>query len=244
MALSRRRAQNKRIEPQFSLPTFGVQQKLGVAFTVLVLGLIITLLYIVESRYRTSIVAQVEKRGATIAEQLAAVSRNALMTYDWIALIQDVNNVSRDPDVLYALILQRDGEPVAESKDPSFLGNPLLPEHVSQKAIETLETLVQYIPKGVNVPSDYYDVAVPILTAKGQKWGTARVALSLQEMHAEIRKTRLWIVLVGGIGGALSLVAVAWLAGRIASPIQDLTEGTQAVARGMKSQSWPVTLTI
>ncbi len=153
MALSRRRAQNKRIEPQFSLPTFGVQQKLGVAFTVLVLGLIITLLYIVESRYRTSIVAQVEKRGATIADQLAAVSRNALMTYDWIALIQDVNNVSRDPDVLYALILQRDGEPVAESKDPSFLGNPLLPEHVSQKAIETLETLVQYIPKGVNVPS-------------------------------------------------------------------------------------------
>jgi two-component system sensor histidine kinase AtoS len=88
--------------------------------------------------------------------------------------------------------------------------------------------------------SDAYDVAAPILAPDGQKWGTVRVGLSLQRMHVEIHKTHLWIILVGGIGGALSLLAVAWLARRIAAPIQDLTEGTQAIARGDLQHVIPV----
>jgi len=81
MVFPRQREQNPWIETQFILPAFGLQRKLLVAFTVLVLGLIISILFVVESRYRTSIVAQVRKRGATIAKHLAAVSRNSLMTY-------------------------------------------------------------------------------------------------------------------------------------------------------------------
>jgi two-component system sensor histidine kinase AtoS len=90
------------------------------------------------------------------------------------------------------------------------------------------------------MPSDAYDIAAPILSPDGQKWGTVRVGLSLQNMHAEIRKTHLWIALVGGIGGVLSLSAVTWLAGRIAAPIQELTEGTQAMARGDLEHVIPV----
>jgi PAS domain S-box-containing protein len=219
---------------------FGLQRKLLVAFTVLVLGLIISLLVVIESRYRASLVAQVEKRGATIARHLAAVSRNSLMTYNWTALVQDAKNMSHDSDVLYAIILQHDGQVVAHSERPDLQHSSLPLEPLNQRALESLTILTQYVPMGPEMVSDAYDVAAPILAPDGQKWGTVRVGLSLQSMHAEIRKTHLWILLVGGIGGALSLLAVAWLAGRIAAPIQDLTEGTQAIARGDLQHVIPV----
>jgi PAS domain S-box-containing protein len=235
-----RREQSKGMEPPFALPVFGLQRKLLVAFTILVLGLIISLLCVVESRYHTSIVAQVKKRGTTIAEQLAAVSQNSLITYTWTALAQDVKNVSRDADVLYAMILQRDGKVAAHSERPDLQHKFLPPDPVGQSAIASVTTLTQYVPRGPERLRDYYDVAAPIFASDGQKWGTVRVGLSLQGMRAEIRKTRLWIFLVGGIGGAISLSAVAWLAGRIAAPIQDLTEGTQAIARGDLQHVIPV----
>lgn len=90
MVFPRRRNQNRRAERQFALPALGLKRKLSFAFAVLVLGLLISLLLVIENRYRTSIEAQVEKRGTTIAEHLAAVSRNSLMTYNWTALAQDV----------------------------------------------------------------------------------------------------------------------------------------------------------
>ena len=232
MASYAQQEKNQQIELQFSLPTFGLQRKLLVTFTLLVLGLITSLLGVVEFRYRATIVEQVQKRGITIAKHLAAVSRNSLMMYTWTALTQNVKSVSHDADVLYAIILQRDGQIAAHSKYPDLQYQYLPSEPLNQNAIASLSTLTQYVPMGPNMPSDAYDVAAPILAPDGQKWGTVRVGLSLQNMHAEIRKTHLWIALVGGIGGALSLLAVTWLARRIAAPLQDLTEGTQAMARG------------
>jgi two-component system sensor histidine kinase AtoS len=240
MVFPTRRRQNKHLEPQFTLPVFGLQQKLLVAFTLLTLGLIISLLFVIESRYRTSIVTQVEKRGISIAENLAAVSRNALMTYDWTKLTQDAKNVSQAKDVLYAIILERDGKVVAHSERPDLLHTLFPSDPVNQQAFESTHTLAQYVPRGPDVPRDYYDVAAPISSPDGQKWGTVRVGLSLEDMHAEIRKTRLWIVLVGGIGGVCSLLAVAWLAGRFAAPIQALTEGMQSIARGELQYVVPV----
>lgn len=83
--------------------------KLLLAFSVLVIGLTVSLLLIVENRQRNSIVRQMEKRGVTIATQLAAVSTRSLLAYDFVTLEQDVEQVSADPDVLYGIVLDRDG---------------------------------------------------------------------------------------------------------------------------------------
>lgn len=216
MDIPRQREQNKRNGSPLALPAFGLKKKLLFALTTLVLALIVTLLIIVEGRYRTSIVVQVEKRGKTIAKQLANSSSNALLTYNWIALKQDADNVSRDPDVLYAIILQRDGTVAAFSGHPE-LQEEILTDPVSRKAAATTGTLIQQVPRGAvksidyyGVSDDYYDVSEAVFVPNNpDKWDTVRVALSLREMYAEIRKTRLWILLVGGIGGVLSLTAVA-----------------------------------
>jgi two-component system sensor histidine kinase AtoS len=66
----------------------------------------------------------------------------------------------------------------------------------------------------------------------GQKWGTVRVGLSRQRINAEIRTIRwelgaltLAMLVVGGVGAA-------FVARRIADPVQQLEQGAAAIARG------------
>ncbi len=101
MLFPRRQSLSKRIARVWAERSFGLHQKFLLAFTGLVLGLIVSLLLIVESRQRASIIRQMEKRGVTIATQLAAVSTNSLLMYDFVALEQDAEKISRDQDVLY-----------------------------------------------------------------------------------------------------------------------------------------------
>jgi hypothetical protein len=68
MDFPRRRKQTRGVVPQDAFPMFGLQRKLLVAFTVLVLGLIISLLVVIESRYRASIEAQVERRRGPVPD--------------------------------------------------------------------------------------------------------------------------------------------------------------------------------
>src|SRR5262245_66638242 len=68
---------------------FGLRHKLFLALIGLVLSLTLGLLLIVESRQRASIVHQMEKRGETIATNLAAVSTKSLLTYNFVTLEQD-----------------------------------------------------------------------------------------------------------------------------------------------------------
>src|SRR6266511_578984 len=73
------------------------------------LTLTLALLLIVESRQRTSIVRQMEKRGETIAAHLAAVRAKSLLTYNFVALEQDAGQIAQEGDVLYVIILDHVG---------------------------------------------------------------------------------------------------------------------------------------
>src|SRR5438270_34395 len=110
-----RKNRSRLLSREFTLHTFGLRQKLFLAFTGLVLSLTLGLLLIVESRQRTSIVRQMEKRGETIATHLAAVSTSSLLTYNFVTLEQDAEKTAQGRDVLYAIILDHDGSVAAYS---------------------------------------------------------------------------------------------------------------------------------
>lgn len=219
--------------------TRGLRQKLLLAFTGLVFGLTISLLLIVESHQRASIISQVEKRGETIAVHLAAVSTNSLLTYNFVALEQSAEKISQDRDVLYAIILDRDGRVAAYSGHDEKQGT-LLQDPVSQRAVQAQATLIQRVDDKQQHPG-HYDIAVPVFApGSTDKWGTVRVGLSLQEMHTEIMYTRLHVLLLGILGIVCSIVVAAFLARRIVAPLQVLAEGTVAVARGELDYAIPI----
>jgi two-component system sensor histidine kinase AtoS len=207
-----------------------LRTKLAVSVVCLVVLLTAVMMVVVEYRERKAIEAQVRKRGMTIARNLAAVSTNALVTYNYVLLEQHVERLAREEDVVYVILLDREGHVAAHSQRSDLQGQRLT-DPISQKAWEAIEPLIQagVDPRQGNI----LEVAVPVFpTDERDKWGTVRVAISLQGMYGEIQRTRLTILLFGIIAAFVGCVAALILARRITSPLEQLRAGALAVAGG------------
>jgi PAS domain S-box-containing protein len=188
----------------------------------------VSVLIVVEQRQRAAVVEETQRRGQVLAKDLAAISQNALLLYNFTALEQNVVRLASEDDVDYAMILDADGRVVADSERPERVGQ-VLTGTVDRRAAATLEPLRQ--DTRVKSGPALYDFAAPIIV-QGRKWGTVRVGLSKQRMDALIRRTR-WelgvltvaTLIVGGVAAAI-------VARRISRPVQRVAEGAAAIARG------------
>jgi PAS domain S-box-containing protein len=201
---------------------------LGATFLVIVviMGAVVAT---VEHRQRSAIIGEVERRGESLAQSLAAMSYGPLLLYNFTALEQNVARVGAGADVVYAIILDAEGRVAAHSRRPDRVGQPL-ESPVDLRAASTPVPLKQASVFGARQQA-IYDFAVPV-QIDGQKWGTVRVGLSKRRMEAEISQTRKELgaltVLILAVGGLVAAV----LAGRIVRPVRQLAEGADAVSRG------------
>jgi two-component system sensor histidine kinase AtoS len=207
-----------------------LRTKLAVSVVCLVVLLMAVMMIVVEYRERKAIEAQVRKRGMTIAQNLAAVSTNALVTYNYVLLEQQVERLAREEDVVYVILLDREGHVAAHSQRSDLQGQRLT-DPISQKAWATSEPLIQ---AGVDPhQGNILEVAIPVFpSSEPDKWGTVRVAISLQGMYGEIQRTRLTILILGIVAALVGCFAALILARRITSPLEQLRAGALAVAGG------------
>src|SRR5262245_47175838 len=183
------KSRSRRLARILPFQAFSLRHKLFLTFSGLVLCLTLSLLLIVESRQRASIVREMEQRGQTIATHLAAVSTKSLLTYNYVILVQDAERTAQARGVLYTIILDRDGRVAAYSGRHEQEGLILL-DAVSQQAAAAMTTLIQRVPATRRM-AEHYDIAVPVFVPDSQeKWGTVRLGLSLHEMQQEIAQTR------------------------------------------------------
>jgi PAS domain S-box-containing protein len=188
--------------------------------TLLVIALVMaTVMAVVEHRQRVAIIGEVERRGESLAQSLAAMSHGPLLLYNFTALEQNAARVSTEPDVVYAIVLDADGRVAAHSRHSERVGLSL-GSAVDRRAAEAQVPMTQTTVLA-ETGDAIYDFAVPVQVDR-QKWGTVRVGLSKRRMDAEIRRTR-WEL--GGLAAAL-------VAARIADPVRQLAEGAAAVSRG------------
>jgi PAS domain S-box-containing protein len=205
---------------------------LGGTFLVVVL-VMAAVVAVVEHRQRAAIIGEVERRGESLAQSLAAMSYAPLLLYNFTALEQNVARVAAGADVVYALVLDAEGRVAAHSRHPERVGQPLDAE-VDRRAASTLVPLTQ-ATVFAETREAIYDVAIPVQVDR-QRWGTVRVGLSKRRMEAEIRQTRKELsaltVLVLAVGGLMAAV----VAGRIVRPVRQLARGADAVSRGDLTQ--------
>jgi signal transduction histidine kinase len=85
------------------------------------------------------------------------------------------------------------------------------------------------------------EIEIPIF-AKGspEKWGSVKIGLSLADTQADIRKTTLFLILIGLAGFGIGLTGATVLARRISRPIRELAEGTVRISRGDFSRRIPI----
>jgi PAS domain S-box-containing protein len=182
---------------------------------------------IVEHRQRAAIVHEIERRGTILVRNLATMSTDPFLVYNFTALEQNVTRLAEEEDVQYAIILDLDGRVVAHSTQPNQVGS-VLSDQASNRAARADEPLVQEVTTGQGT---HYDFSYPLRVGE-QRWGTVRVGLSKLRMEAEIARTRFELILLAAATLAIGALASALVARRIARPVRQLAAGVIAVSQG------------
>jgi signal transduction histidine kinase len=203
--------------------------KLALLVNLLIVLLIGSSAFLVEQRQRTAIVQEVEKRVLVMAEALAGAVASDLLTYNYVSIEQTLDQFKKKPDLVYAVVLDKQGN-VAAQFIPNYPLGQLLQRRNDLKPGEA--TMDQLHLPGTERET-VYDVRLPVTIEGSQEtWGVIRLGVSLQAMHQEITRTRWQIagfVLLGLLVGSVGSI---FLARRTARPIQALMRGVAAVGRG------------
>ena len=79
-----------------------------VATGAVVFALMVIIIVLVGNRSSRSIKQEVEVRGFAVAHSIAAVSTQALVTYNYITLEQNAEQASQGADIVYVIILDKE----------------------------------------------------------------------------------------------------------------------------------------
>lgn len=213
--------------------------KLALMVNLLIIVLIAGSVVLVERRQRIAIVQEVEKRSLAMAEALESVTAADLVTYNYVSIEQSVLKFSKDPDLVYVVVLDKEGNVAAQ-----FLRDFPLRKILNQRAGDQKPNSPSV--DQVQVPGTeretVYAVNLPVsVEGSPDPWGTVRLGVSLKGMHREIDRTRSQIAGFGVLALILGSAAATFLARRMTRPIQALTRGVAAVGRGDLSQRIEIT---
>jgi two-component system sensor histidine kinase AtoS len=185
--------------------------------------------------FTRSIQEEVQARGLAVARSIAAVSTNALLTYNYVALEQNAEQASRAPDLVYVIILDKEQTVAAFSGHSAWQGK-YLDDPLNERALGATTPVIQshtWSETGERV----LDIAVPVyISGFPVKWGTVRVGLSLERMYRQIRQTQAALMGIGALALLLGLGGAHFMAGRITQPLARVVEATIAAADGALDQ--------
>jgi signal transduction histidine kinase len=210
------------------------QAKLSLMVNLLIILLIVGSALVVERRQRTAIVQEVEKRAMVMAKALDSATAADLVTYNYVSIEQTVSKFSKEPDVVYAMVLDKEGNSAAQHLRDYPLSR-FLQQRIPGGKDHLPATVEIYLPASER--ETIYDVNLPVIVeGSPEPWGTIRLGISLKGMHQEIARTRWQIAGFGVLALLLGSAGVTLLARRMTRPIHALTQGVAAVGRGDLSQ--------
>ena len=208
-----------------------LQTRLIISSTLLITLLMILVIFFLEKRQSEIIQEEAKKRGMAIARNLAAVSTNAILTYNYVVLEQNAERVALEEDIVYVIIHDKENKVAAYSQHGEKQGMTLTDE-ISQKALTTNEPLIQSV-MNEEKNARILDISIPVYIKESpEKWGTIRIGLSLERMKGQILQTRLNLLLLGLLAIFFGALGSIIFARRVTHPISKLVKGTLTAARG------------
>jgi len=213
--------------------------KLSLMVNLLIILLIVGSALLVERRQRTAIIQEVEKRALVMAQALESATAADLLTYNYVSVEQSVVKFSKTPDLVYAVVLDKEGNVAAQFVQDYPLRRILNQRSDGRKS--SGPTIEQVQVPGTERET-VYNVVLPVtIEGSPEPWGSIRLGISLKGMHKEIARTRWQIAGFGVLGLLVGSASATLLARRMTRPIQALTQGVGAVGRGDLTQRIEVT---
>ena len=206
-----------------------------VATAALLFVLMVIIILLVGSRFTRSIKQEAQARGLAVAESIAAVSTNALLTYNYVRLEQNAEQASQGTDIVYVIVLDKEERVAAFSGHSDWQGK-YLDDAVNRKSSATADPIVQFV-RWEETGERVLDVDVPVfISGSEMKWGTVRVGLSLERMYRQIRRIQLVLVGIGAAALILGIAGAHVMASRITQPLAQVVEATIHAAGGNLDQ--------
>jgi signal transduction histidine kinase len=208
--------------------------------TALLGGLVVLVLFLIEQREVRAIFEEQKDRGILTAEYIAQFNQNLFIFGDSEPVEEDINK-RIDKNLIYVIFYDRESKPFAandfiKSYYDIYADSNLGPEvkkgdyFLEIKNISPEEKSGRYLR--------VMEIEVPIyVEGSSTKWGSIKIGLSLDEMQAEERKTRLMLILIGCFGLLIGVGGAALMARRITKPLDKLVDGTVKISKGDFSQA-------
>jgi len=201
-------------------------------FTFLLVFLVGAILFIIEKREVKTIFEESKNKGILIAKNIAELNLRPFLNYivdDIQASIEEQVNEK----LLYVVFFDRSATAIAYNKaiaDRKELFCCSRLQGVDRPESVDAQTKDIYLAKKIQ---RVLEIEIPIFVkGSGDKWGSLKIGLSLEDMRAEIRRTRLALALIGAAGFLLGIIGATLLARRISRPVKKLAAGTVRISKG------------
>jgi len=211
-----------------------LQTRFIVAVTFLLIILVGAILFVIEQREVKAIFEESKNKGILQAKNIAYLNLEPLLFWDVEAIERNIAE-QIDQRLIYVIIYDRYNEPL--------VANDFIRDYEEIYCCSHLEGEISedsYFSesKDIRIQNEnrimrIQEIEVPIFARDSPtKWGSIKIGLSLEDIHREIQRTRLVLILIG-IGGLLAgIMGATLLARRITGPLKKLVDGTVEVSKG------------
>ncbi|MBN2383259.1 DUF4388 domain-containing protein [bacterium] len=203
-----------------------ISTKLSLTVSLLIVLLLTVFSGVLVFRESKKMEENLQSKGKTITRNVAMTCSVALMGNDFAFLNQVTAELIKDPDIVYAIITNKNNEiivwnPSGAKNDPELL--ELLHSTRGQRMTRFFST---------TFGAEIYDIGVPI-ELLDEAWGMVRLGISLEDMKKKNRDNIYMVVFLLIATVIIGIYAVFKLGRRISKPIQQLVQNASLIAQGI-----------
>jgi signal transduction histidine kinase len=220
-----------------------LQTRFMVWVIVLLVVLAASILLVIEQREVKAIFEEQKEKGVLIAKNIAYLNLPAFIQWDEEGVRENIEE-QIDKHLIYVAFYGRYNNLFAytsfiENYKESYLYSDL-GQDVGEKSY-FFERKKFEDKKSAQILR-ILEIEVPIFVrGSPRRWGSIKIGLSLEEMRAEILKTRLMLIFIGCGGLLIGALGAVLLARRITGPLKKLVEGTVKISKEDFSQKIEIT---
>jgi signal transduction histidine kinase/DNA-binding response OmpR family regulator len=207
---------------------------LGIASTVLVVSQLLFGVLQIQRRFALQLVS-LEQQAEDQAKFLSAVSPEAVLDLDFLALERLMKQTNVDDDVVYSVVLDGEGNPLTRFVDPN---EPMVAQALESTDPESdILTLIAAVEQNPVVR----EIRTPIRSG-GRLLGEVRLGYSIANVRRELYRSAVTTSVASiSISALLAALTIILFNRQVRRPLQDLAELAQALAAGDLSRRAEIT---
>ncbi|MFZ3091606.1 MAG: methyl-accepting chemotaxis protein [Nitrospirota bacterium] len=212
--------------------------KIGVKIIFITTCIIILMMVAVATRVilseKKGFTDELANKGGSLARFMSKVVPASILTYDISMLDSYVKELTKDKEVIYSVILNKEG---------AFISAYLDREKKVISGLKSKDNDMKGLIKEISLMKDIIEIEQPIIY-QNEALGVIRIGLTKQLLNEKINKQILAIVIVSLIGIVFAIIAITfYVTNRVVAPLNKDVSFSTAIAAGDMTQRLEVNTT-